>query len=230
MTLSGGISGSAGLTKTDSGTLIISGLTTYTGNTAVMNGTLSITSHSATTFAATSTVSIASGAVLNLPNAATATVASLVINGAVLPNGLYDASSPATTGFITGSGKIQVGEVPGYATWATTHVGGALANAYTNNDGVPNGVKYFMNAAAGFTANPSVVTAGGVNTVTWPNGGRIPFGAYGTQFVVQTSADLAIWSNILVDDSHLSNTSASVIYTLPPGADKVFVRLTVTPD
>ena len=230
MTLSGGISGSADLTKTDSGTLVVSGVTTYTGNTSVMGGTLSITSNSATTFAATSTVSIATGAVLNLPNAATHIVASLVINGVVLPSGLYDASSLATTGFITGSGQLQVAAPSGYASWAALHVAGNPANAYTNNDGVPNGVAYFMNATAGFSANPSVVTVGTVRSVTWPNGGNIPFTAYGTQFVVQTSADLTTWTDIPSADANLSNTSGEVAYTLPTGAGAIFVRLTVTPN
>ena len=71
------------------------------------------------------------------------------------------------------------------------NVGGAPADVDTDLDGVTNGVEYFMNAAAGFTANPPVaVTAGPTRTVTWPNGGNIASSAYGTQFVVQTSTNL----------------------------------------
>ena len=221
-------SGAAGtLTKSGVGALTLSAANTYTGNTTVTAGQLIIAANSATTFAATSTVSIASSAVLNLPNAATNTVASLVINGSVQPAGLYDASN--TGGSITGSGKIRAAAAAsGYPTWAAANVGGAPANADTNHDGVPNGVKYFMNSTAG--SNPPVVTAAGVETVTWPNGGNIPFSAYGTQFVVQTSADLASWTNVAAGDASLNNTSASVTYTLPNNAGKVFVRLSVTPN
>ena len=87
-----------------------------------------------------------------------------------------------------------------------------------------------MNATAGFSANPSVVTVGTVRSVTWPNGGNIPFTAYGTQFVVQTSADLTTWTDIPSADANLSNTSGEVAYTLPTGAGAIFVRLTVTPN
>lgn len=212
------------------GFISLTGVNTYTGNTAVNGGTLSVATNSAATFADTSTISIASGAILNLPNATTDAVASLVINGSVLPAGLYDASTPATAGFITGTGKIQVVSA-GYSSWAATHVGGALANADTDLDGVSNGVEYFMNSAAGFTANPAlVVSPGPVRTVTWPNGGNIPFTDYGTQFKVQTSTDLNIWTNIVSGDSSLNNTNGSVIFTLPAAPAKSFVRLVVSPN
>ncbi|MCX6873730.1 MAG: hypothetical protein NTW21_07965, partial [Verrucomicrobia bacterium] len=65
--------------------------------------------------------------------------------------------------------------------------------------------------------------------VTWPNGGNIPSSAYGTQFVVQTSTDLATWTNVPADNGNLSNTAGSVSYTLPPGLGKEFCRLVVMP-
>jgi len=120
--------------------------------------------------------------------------------------------------------------VTGYPGWAVTRGGGAAANVDSDLDGVTNGSEYFMGSVAGFTANPQVVTAvGPVRTVTWINGGNIPSSAYGTQFKVQTSADLTNWTDILVTDPNLNNSPASVIYTLPT-ASKVFVRLDVTPN
>ena len=68
---------------------------------------------------------------------------------------------------------------------------------------------------------------GGVRTITWPNGGNIPFTAYGTQFVVQTSTDLTAWADVPSGDTYLKNTNASVTYTLPSGAGEIFVRLRV---
>ncbi|MEO5916221.1 MAG: autotransporter-associated beta strand repeat-containing protein [Luteolibacter sp.] len=208
------------------GTISLTGVNTYTGNTTVNGGNLTV-ANTTTTFADTSTVSIASGAHLNLPNAVTDTVAGLTINGSILPAGLYDQNSPQTSGYIFGAGKLQVGA--SYSSWASTNVNGDAANVDTDLDGVKNGIEYFMNSPAGFTANPAV-TAGPVRTITWLNGGNIPFGDYGTQFVVQTSVNLASWTNVLSGDASLNNTSGSVIYTLPNGAGAVFVRLVVTPN
>lgn len=52
-----------------------------------------------------------------------------------------------------------------------------------------------MNSAPGFTASPAL---NGSNTITWPNGGNIASGAYGSEFVVQTSNDFAVWQDVLV--------------------------------
>ena len=95
-----------------------------------------------------------------------------------------------------------------YATWASTKAGGQTANLDWDNDGVTNGVEYFMNSEAGFTANPALV--GG--TVTWPNGGKIPSDAYGSQFEVQKSTDLANWSAVASDDINLSNTAGALTW------------------
>jgi hypothetical protein len=120
--------------------------------------------------------------------------------------------------------------VPGaYASWATANAGGQTANLDYDNDGVPNGVEYFMNAASGFTANPGLVG----NTVTWPNGGNIRSSRYGTQFVVQTSSDLVTWDDVTDGDmdQNGTNTASSLSYTLDPANNpgKQFVRLKVTP-
>jgi hypothetical protein len=119
-----------------------------------------------------------------------------------------------------------VSNSPTFASWASTNAGGQTANLDWDNDGVTNGVEYFMNAAPGFTSNPALVDS----TVTWPNGGNIPSSAYGSQFVVQTSANLVNWIDVPSSgDANLVNTSGSVAYTLT-GPGKNFVRLKVTPN
>jgi len=117
--------------------------------------------------------------------------------------------------------------VSGYATWALAHAGSATAPANDdyNHDGVQNGIAYFM-GMDGLATLPSLDAS---NRVTWTNGGNIASSAYGTQFVVQTSTDLNLWTDVLVDDAHLNNTAGSVSYTLPSGAVRTFCRLSVTP-
>jgi hypothetical protein len=128
--------------------------------------------------------------------------------------------------YIDGVSLTQGAALPTYGSWSTANnvIGGPDQDS--DNDGVLNGVEYFMNAAAGFTANPGLVN----NTVTWPNGGNIPSSAYGSQFVVQTSANLVNWTDVPgTGDANLVNTSSSVTYTLT-GSGTKFVRLKVTPN
>jgi hypothetical protein len=114
----------------------------------------------------------------------------------------------------------------GYNAWATTNSVSGGVNGDSNNDGMQNGIAYFMNDT-GLITNPGVTA----NTVTWPNGGKILAADYGTQFVVQTSPDLVNWTDVPSGDGNLSNTDTLLTYTLPSGAvgGKLFVRLLVTP-
>lgn len=208
---------SAGLTKVGANTVTLAGGSNFGGDTTIELGTLSLSS---ATLADTSTVSITSGAHLNLTHGAIDDVAVLLFNGVPQPDGTY----PATlSGPITGSGSIRV--VSGYVTWASTNAGGETPSEDFDDDGTSNGIEYFMNAAPGFTANPTLV--GG--TVTWINGGNIPSGDYGAgnQFVVQISTDLVNWTN--VPAGSVTNNSGGVSYT-PTGPGASFARLLVNPD
>ena len=104
--------------------------------------------------------------------------------------------------------NVTLTAVPTYASWATDNAGSQAANLDWDNDGVSNGVEFFMNADLSFTANPGLVG----NTVTWPNGGNIDSAAYGSQFEVQTSTDLANWSAVASDDITLSNTAGALTW------------------
>jgi fibronectin-binding autotransporter adhesin len=115
----------------------------------------------------------------------------------------------------------------GYNTWAGTNAGSQTADLDFDNDGVDNGVEYFMGeTGSGFTTSPTSFAS---KKATWTNGGNIPFGDYGTQYVIQTSTNLATWTNVLSSDPNLNNIAGSVSFTLT-GSGKEFVRLSVTPN
>lgn len=126
---------------------------------------------------------------------------------------------------------FQIREViaaSGYTAWATANSVAGEANEDANNDGVPNGIAYFMNDT-GRISLPSIVG----NTITWPNGGNLAASEYGAtkQFVVETSPNLENWSPVLLENltTNTSGPAGSLTYTLPPGLGKHFVRLSVTP-
>ncbi len=221
------------VTKNGSGTWTLTGANAYTGDTTVNAGTLSI---SQAYLADGADVYLTTGAALNLnTSGATDTIRSLYIDGVAQTSGVWGATGSGaahTSALITGTGKLSVTTGPsassgGYAAWASTHSGSGAPNEDANHDGVQNGVAYFMNAT-GPATNPGITG----NSVTWPNGGNIPATDYGTQFVVQTSSDLALWTDVSLADltTNTSGPAGSLTYTLPTGAGKLFVRLVVRPN
>jgi len=215
-----------GLTKTGNGTLTLSAANTYTGNTTVNAGTLSIT-HAC--LADASTVTIASAARLDLNfGAVSDTVAKLIIGTTVMPVGIYGATDSGATTIddthFAGVGTLTVTTGPtggsDYATWAHYHAGDGAPSDDYNNDGVSNGVAYFMDAT-GVATNPGVVD----NTVTWPYLNAV------TSFEVQVSDDLVIWTPAPSGVVTVLPPGGHVTYTLPtgPGITKKFCRLMVMP-
>jgi autotransporter-associated beta strand protein len=128
---------SAGIVKSGLGTLLLGASNTYTGNTTVNEGTLSLSQPS---IADTSALEIASGAVLNLTHSAIDTVASLKINGSLQAPGTYNAAN--TSGRITGTGSILVAGSDPFTTWLSTHPTltglDATKGADPDNDGMTN--------------------------------------------------------------------------------------------
>ena len=108
----------------------------------------------------------------------------------------------------------------GFATWADANdATGQTPDQDHDNDGVENGIEYFMGeTGSSFTAMPGL---DGTNTITWPMDPN-----YDGTYEVQTSPDLGIWTNV---EPRPLPSGGNLSYTLPPGLGKRFVRLLVTP-
>jgi fibronectin-binding autotransporter adhesin len=256
-TVTSNLAGAAGLTKSTVGVVTLGGLNRYTGNTLVSEGTLALADNAQLRFvvgengvnnkvSGTGTLSLAgdfsldlTGAVVapgntwTLVDVSTLSVAfqnSFSLVGFSKAGGVHTMTDGAgrkwTFSETTGALSVET-STGGYTTWAASNAGGGTAAQDFDGDGVSNGIEYFLGATGStFTPNPSVV--GG--KVTWVNGGNIPSSAYGTQFVLQTSPNLTVWTNVAAGDPNLSNTQAAVEYTIPTGANRVFVRLQVLPN
>lgn len=213
-----------GFTKVGGGTVILTATNTYAGATSVTGGTLQCDVPDALGSGALSINS--GGAKLNLNYVGTKTVASLTLGGvAQTAPGTYGsvaslANFPDDTYFTPGStGTVTLGGASGFTTWADANAPGQTPAQDHDNDGVENGIEYFMGeTGSSFTALPGL---DGTNTVTWPM-----ISNYDGTYEVQTSPDLSNWTNV---DPRPEPSGGNLSYLLPTGLGKQFVRLLVTP-
>jgi len=233
------------LTKTGPGTLILSAANTYTGATTVSQGTLALVGGSQA-----SPVTLSAGASLGFtlgsPTTSTSnfnlTAGTIKITGTpTLSSYTLITSSAGITGTptldtpITGY-TLQVASgnslklVASFSAWqAANHTSGGL-NEDHDNDGVPNGIEYFLGGntnTTGFTALPGVTHTAGTLSVTWTKGSGYA-GIYSTDYAVETSATLnGAWQVETLGGGHVTDAPGYVTYTFPAGT-RNFVRLKVT--
>ena len=93
------------LAKSGAGKWILSGNNSYTGDTTVTNGTLSITT---AYLAASSGVRLTTGAVMDLNFSGSNPIAELYINGTPQGTGTYNSAHPTLGAFFTGGGSLTV--------------------------------------------------------------------------------------------------------------------------
>lgn len=132
------------------------------------------------------------------------------------------------------SNKVTLTALPGagYSAWASANGAGIQTmDQDHDNDGVSNGIEYFLGGSGnttGFTSTPNVVSNAGTLSVTWTKAADYA-GVYGTDFVVQTSTSLAngTWTNEATP-SPVAISGNNVTFTFPAGPVKKFARLKVT--
>lgn len=228
-----GITGTGGLTKDGMGTLTLSGVNSYAGNTTVSAGTLSLGNANAGNEASTVTIA-SSGATLNLAYGGTDTVDKLFIGSTQMAAGVYGPSAtdiPQITGI--GTLTVTTGPAGGFSSWITgTFANGAIAgdqqgpNADPDGDGVSNLVEYAIAGTDPTVANGSVGALSG-NTLSFTK--RLPL-ASDITYAIEESTDLGIsdpWAEVPAGPSYV-NDGTTISNTLPGGAVKDFHRLKVT--
>jgi len=139
--------------------------------------------------------------------------------------GNHKWTRPATGGktwaFNETTGTLTL-ESGGFSSWADANAPGQTMAQDHDLDGVSNGIEYFMGLAGNaFTANPAADSA---NKVSWPKGATYA-GTYGSDYVVQTSTNLATWTDVPVAEVTNGNP---LEYTIPSGSPARFTRLKVT--
>jgi autotransporter-associated beta strand protein len=215
------------VTKVGSGRWTLTGTNVYTGDTTV-NGGILVTDGGA--IPDTGKVVINGGKVE--VGFGTEVVGTLFFGGTQKAAGTWGATGSGAdhiddAHFVGLNGVLSVttGPAAGYTSWADANAPGQTMGEDHDGDGVDNGVEYFMGLSdSAFTANPAPVSG----SVTWPMGATY-LGVYGTDYEVQTSPDLATWTQVPAgtgDNTVTVTAGTSVVYDMPVGG-KSFVRLVV---
>lgn len=138
-------------------------------------------------------------------------------NNSIAPDLPFD-----TTSFTISTGSS-------YSSWASANGTTQTLDLDHDNDGVSNGVEYFLGGntdTTGFTPTPGVVNTAGTLSITWTKAAGYT-GVYGTDFVVETSSTLSgAWTTETLG-VNVVITGNEVKYTFPAGT-KNFARLKVT--
>lgn len=116
-----------------------------------------------------------------------------------------------------------------FTTWQSLNGTSGSITADHDNDGVPDGIEYFLGGTSnttGQTVLPVIANTSGTLSITWTKGTGY-LGTYGTDFVIETSTTLTgTWTTESLGEN-VAITGNNVTYTFPSGGNRRFVRLKV---
>jgi autotransporter-associated beta strand protein len=240
----GGTTGTTGdtrisLFKASNATLILSGNTSYGGNTTIQAGTLRLGNGTAPTNLANSAdVIVAAGAMLHLDYSGTDQIRSLWVDGHQMPAGIYSS----TSGFISGAGTLTVTTGPAsadFAVWAGRGMHNLTGGPYADddNDGVPNLLEYVLGGnpnAHSRTILPTTRISAGNLVFSFD---RVQSTTADTVQVFEHSSNLSDWTSVPMSNEamiHIEPDTAhvgmeKVTITIPlVNSDHLFGRLRIT--
>jgi autotransporter-associated beta strand protein len=250
----GGTNNPLSLTKVGTGTQVLSGFNTYTGNTVASAGTLEIADDAAITFRITNTTSntlTGAGTVLLNGNFAInvaafnlTTPTSWVLENADSLPGAYGASfqvvTPLGVAWEDAGSDTWILEQGNYK-WTFVETTGTLSVvlsgygqwALTNATGQAasldhdnDGMTNALEYFMGQSGNSftSNPVLGAANVITWPKGTGY-IGTYSEDYWIETSENLVDWTPVAA--AAVTFNSNDIQYTLPSGSPVKFTRLKV---
>jgi alpha-galactosidase len=242
----------SGNTTISAGTFILGANNVLPDTTAVSIGAATLDADTRTDTAGTlnitaaATISLGTGAALAFADSSAVTWAgTLNITGtfvsgtslrfgttstALTPTQLSRISSAGFTSFSLNSSGYLIGSTaPTYATWQTANSSAGAFTADHDNDGVTNGIEYFLGGSSNTTGQsslPGVTNTSGTLSITWTKSATYP-GTYGTNFWIESSETLTGTWTIEILGGNVIQTGNNITYTFPAGGTRRFVRLKV---
>jgi autotransporter-associated beta strand protein len=224
------------LVKSGSATQTLSGANTYTGDTIVTGGILSLGQVNSNNEASTVSITASAGAILDLAFAGTDTVDSLFINGIQQPAGNY--TSAHASGAFTGVGTLQVVSGPaGYASWKAINapgVGpGTTPGADYDGDGVSNGVEFVLGGSKDtndLSLLPTISQSGANMVFSFQRSQTSIDGT--TTVAIEVSPDLISWpdSYNVPGPAQVNNPGITVSKDTSAGFDTITLTVPRAPD
>jgi hypothetical protein len=127
-----------------------------------------------------------------------------------------------SSGYLVGSNGAT------FTSWQTANSTAGSFTADHDNDGVSNGIEYFLGGnsnTSGQTTLPGITNTNGTLSVTWTKSVTY-LGTYGTNFWIETSDTLTgTWTTETAGGNVIINGN-SITYTFPAGTRR-FARLKV---